>query len=248
MIRIDHLNFTYENTGEQVLKDLNLTIRNGEFLCVIGHSGCGKSTLIHLLAGLENAPEGTLSRDGTPMLCPGCDRAVVFQQYSLFPWQTVRKNVVFSTMKTGRFTQAEAEARADEYLKKTGMYDSRDKYPFQLSGGMRQRTAIARALAMDADTLLLDEPFGALDPQNRSACQQLLRELWKESGKTIVFVTHDLDEALILGSRIVFLRGGRIARELELSERINCCCAAEQGLPDCRDLRTELEEWFHEEK
>ena len=246
MITVNQLSFAYENSGEQVLTDLDLTIRTGEFLCVLGHSGCGKSTLIHLLAGLESAPAGSISRDGKAMTRPGCDRAVVFQQYSLFPWQTVRKNVIFSAQKTGRFTKEQACARADEFLKKTGLYEDRDKYPYQLSGGMRQRTAIARALAMDAETLLLDEPFGALDPQTRSACQQLLRGLWKESGKTVVFVTHDLDEALILGSRIVFLSGGRITREVELADRINCCCADDLGLPECRDLRADLEEWFHE--
>jgi ABC-type nitrate/sulfonate/bicarbonate transport system ATPase subunit len=174
------------------------------------------------------------------------DRAVVFQQYSLFPWQTVRGNVLFAMKKSCRYGKEEMERRADLFLRKTGMENAQDKYPYQLSGGMRQRTAIARALASGAEVLLLDEPFGALDPAIRADLQKLLRKLWREEKKTVIFVTHDLDEALAMGTRIVFMRNGAIGREMEISERISECCAGSKGYSDCRELRASLEEWFHE--
>lgn len=244
MIKIQDVSFSYKNTKQTVLSGVNLTIADGEFLCVIGHSGCGKSTLIRLLAGLEQPDVGTISIDDAPLTRPGTDRAVVFQQYSLFPWQTVYQNVLFATRKTGRFSREEARERTEFFLNKAGIWECAKKYPCQLSGGMRQRTAIARALSMDARTLLLDEPFGALDVQNRTALQKLLHSLWKEEKKTIVFVTHDLDEALNLGNRIVFLRDGQVDRECRLSERIHCCCVNAEGLDDCKSLRQTLEEWY----
>lgn len=244
MIELKNLTFAYENSGEKVLKDLNLKIEDGEFLCVIGHSGCGKSTLIHLLAGLEKVQEGEILRDGKNMNQPGTDRAVVFQHYSLFPWMTVKKNVVFPTVKTGRFTKEEAGARAELFLDKVGMAEHGGKYPFQLSGGMRQRTSIARALAMDSDVLLLDEPFGALDYQNRGELQRLLQKLWLEDKKTVIFVTHDLDEAMLLATRIVFIKNGRADKDLRISERINQCCAKYLKYDDCKALRASLEAWF----
>lgn len=245
MIEMKNVRYSYENSRETVLEDLSLTVRDGEFLCVLGHSGCGKSTLIHLLAGLLPLQSGSITRDGRNMNVPGMDRAVVFQQYSLFPWQTVRKNVLFAMKKSRRFGKEEMEKRADLFLEKTGMSGAQDKYPFQLSGGMRQRTAIARALACGAEVLLLDEPFGALDPAIRSDLQKLLRGLWKEENKTVIFVTHDLDEALALGTRLVFLRNGRIEREMDISDRIHACCEESRGYADCKDLRASLEEWYH---
>lgn len=173
MIEIKNLRYTYENSKETVIRDLTLTVQDGEFVCVLGHSGCGKSTLIHLLAGLLPLQSGSITRDGRNMNVPGMDRAVVFQQYSLFPWQTVRGNVLFAMKKSCRFGKEEMERRADLFLRKTGMENAQDKYPYQLSGGMRQRTAIARALASGAEVLLLDEPFGALDPAIRADLQKL---------------------------------------------------------------------------
>ncbi|MDO4408338.1 MAG: ABC transporter ATP-binding protein [Eubacteriales bacterium] len=246
MIEIKDLRYTYENSKETVIRDLTLTVQDGEFVCVLGHSGCGKSTLIHLLAGLLPLQSGSITRDGRNMNVPGMDRAVVFQQYSLFPWQTVRGNVLFAMKKSCRFGKEEMERRADLFLRKTGMENAQDKYPYQLSGGMRQRTAIARALASGAEVLLLDEPFGALDPAIRADLQKLLRKLWREEKKTVIFVTHDLDEALAMGTRIVFMRNGAIGREMEISERISECCAGSKGYSDCRELRASLEEWFHE--
>lgn len=244
MIDIQNVSFQYKDTPSQVLKDMTLKVRQGEFLCLIGHSGCGKSTLIRLMAGLNAPTEGRILARGTVVQGPNTDRAVVFQQYTLFPWQKVWKNVLFAVMKTRRYSKEEAVERATFFLKKTGMYEHRDKYPGQLSGGMRQRTAIARALAMGSEILLLDEPFGALDVQNRTELQKLLYSLWKEEKKTIIFVTHDLDEALKLGSRIVFLKEGRIQRELELSEDMHRSCAADTGEDDIKALRAELEAWY----
>ena len=278
-ISVEHLDFTYKDSSDRVLRDLSLTVGEGEFLCVIGKSGCGKSTLLRLLAGLEQPTRGRILLDGRELRGPGPDRAVVFQQDSLFPWMTVRRNVVFAAAKSGRFTKQEAAERAEYFLEQTGMGAEGGKYPYQLSGGMRQRTALARALAMDSEVLLLDEPFGALDNKIRAELQQLIRELWAGScrgdgdgecgkdrkderlekdgreektgreqknrkRKTAVFVTHDLEEALILATRIVFIRDGAVNRELCVSERINRCCAQSLNLADCLELKASLAEWF----
>ncbi|WP_130862802.1 ABC transporter ATP-binding protein [Bacilliculturomica massiliensis] len=257
-IAVEHLDFTYKDSGQRVLKDFSLRVEEGEFLCVIGRSGCGKSTLLRLLAGLERPQRGRILLDGRELGGPDTDRAVVFQQDPLFPWMTVRKNVVFAAAKSGRFTKQEAAERAEYFLEKTGMSAEGKKYPCQLSGGMRQRTALARALAMDSEVLLLDEPFGALDNRIRAELQQLIRDLWADScrgagdgiagsagkRKTAVFVTHDLEEALILATRIVFIRDGAVDRELSVSERINRCCAQSLNLADCLELKASLAEWF----
>ena len=238
-LQIENLSYAYAQ--EEVLKGLNLTIEEGEFLCILGHSGCGKSTLLNLLAGLTKPNAGQILKDGKPLTGPGTDRGVVFQNYSLFPWMTVERNVTFAVEKTGRFTKEEAIVRANEFLEKVDMTAHKKKYPYQLSGGMRQRTAIARALAMDADILLLDEPFGALDTKIRAELQKLLRQLWSQGEKkTIVFVTHDLEEAMILASRIVFIREGTIKEDIVISEHINCCCQDVLGEQECQDLKTKL--------
>ena len=246
MIKIQNVTFSYPGSTEKVLANLNLTIRDGEFLCVIGHSGCGKSTLLRLLAGLGAPREGVITVDGEPVTGPSAERTIVFQQYSLFPWLTVRKNVLFALRKAGKFSPPEMEERAAYFLEKTGMKDSMDKYPYQLSGGMRQRTAIARALAMDSPFVFLDEPFGALDTKIRKELQDLLRTLWErsEDQKTVVFVTHDLDEAMIMGSRIVFLKEGSIAHEKAIGSEINCCCSQDLRQAGCLHLKEELGGWY----
>ena len=157
---------------------------------------------------------------------------------------TVLQNVTFAVNKTGRFSKSEAKERAVYFLKKTGLEHVLDAWPYQLSGGMRQRTAIARTLAMDSPYLLLDEPFGALDTKIRGQLQILLQDLWKESGKTVIFVTHDLDEAMILGSRIVFIEDGRIQHEKQIDTSINCCCRQQAGRADCLALKEEMTRWF----
>lgn len=215
IIDISHLTFAYKNNNNcnTVLSDFNLKIREGEFVCIIGHSGCGKSTLLNILAGLILPGSGRVVIDGNPLRGPGTERAIVFQHYSLFPWMTARKNVLFGVQQAGKkLKKSEAEKLAEVYLRKVGMEKAMEKYPYQLSGGMQQRVAIARTLAMDAEILLLDEPFGALDAKKRIELQQLLEYLW-DSGirrKTVVFVTHDIEEAILLADRILFMRMGRI--------------------------------------
>lgn len=246
MIKIDKVTFSYPKSRESVLSDLSLTIEDGEFLCIIGHSGCGKSTLLRLIAGLDTPENGSIAVNGNAVTGPETDRTIVFQQYSLFPWMTVKKNVLFALKKTGKFSSQEMEQRAEFFLEKTGMKDAMDKYPYQLSGGMRQRTAIARALAMDSPFLLLDEPFGALDTKIRRELQDLLRKLWEKSEdkKTVIFVTHDLEEAMIMGSRIVFIKDGRIFREKRIQSEINCCCSEKLGQAQCLKLKEELAGWY----
>jgi NitT/TauT family transport system ATP-binding protein len=219
MIELRHLSFRYENHHQsvQALDDLSLRIADGEFLCILGPSGCGKTTLLRLLAGLQMPTGGTVQINGSTVKGPGTDRAIVFQNYTLFPWMTARKNIQFGIRQAQKgISQAAAGNIASTFLEKVGMSEAGGKYPYQLSGGMRQRVAIARALAMDTDTLLLDEPFGALDAKNRSELQRLLETMWEHPNgkrKTVVFVTHDINEALRLADRIVFMQPGKIAAE-----------------------------------
>ena len=220
-IAFKNVSYSYVDDSESylALDDVNLEIADGEFVCLVGHSGCGKSTLLSLLAGLSMPTAGEILIDGVPVSGPGPDRSIVFQSYSLFPWQTALKNVSFSIRQTNRsISKEQARAHALNLLAQVGMEDAANRYPFQLSGGMRQRVAIARALAIDAPTMLLDEPFGALDPLIRGKLQELLLRLWNEGSccKTALFVTHDIDEALILADRIVFMEPRRITHTFDL--------------------------------
>lgn len=184
MIELESVDFKYPGNSTNILEDFNLTVEDGEFLCVIGHSGCGKSTLLRLVAGLDLPQKGEIRIDGSPITGPGAERTIVFQQYSLFPWLTVKKNVPVCAEKVMENTvKRNANARAELFLEKTGLRDHMDKYPYQLSGGMRQRTAIARALALDSPFLLLDEPFGALDTKIRKELQTLLKDLWEKESR-----------------------------------------------------------------
>ena len=219
-IEFKHVDFSYVDNKESylALEDINARIEDGEFLCLIGHSGCGKSTMLNLLAGLSMPSKGEVLIDGKPVEGPGLDRSIVFQNYSLFPWQTAVKNVMFTLMKAHKeLTKDEARERALELLDQVNVKSAANRYPFQLSGGMRQRVAIARALAIDAPVMLLDEPFGALDPMIRGKLQKLLVDLWQQSCcKTAVFVTHDIDEALILADRIAFMGQRHIIKTFDL--------------------------------
>lgn len=213
VIEVQELSMSYETgkTSFQALKKINLEIEKGEFVCLIGPSGCGKSTLLSVLEGLNEPTEGKVLINGKEVHGAGPERAVVFQNYSLFPWMTARNNVVFaireSQKKIRKISKKDALQTADEFLHKVGLDGFEDKLPGELSGGMQQRVAIARALACKPEILLMDEPFGAIDAKTRETLQQLLLKLWveDEEKKTIVFVTHDLDEALLLADKIVFM-------------------------------------------
>jgi nitrate/nitrite transport system ATP-binding protein len=206
--------FPLESGGEYIaLRDINLEIRRGEFVSLIGHSGCGKSTLLNLLAGLDQASLGGILIEGRQVSEPGPDRMVVFQNYSLLPWLSVRQNVALAVNRVLRQASAEERRqRVEHNLKLVGLQQAADKFPAELSGGMKQRVAIARALAIRPSLLLLDEPFGALDALTRGNLQEQLMQLCQEAGLTTVMVTHDVDEALLLSDRVVCLSNGPEAR------------------------------------
>lgn len=187
------------------LKDIDLTVHRREFLCVIGPSGCGKSTLARVIAGLQPATSGRLRVDGQTVTGPGPDRGMVFQSYTLFPWLTLERNVMFGLEMQGR-PEGKAQAEARQWLDLVGLKQHYLSYPHQLSGGMKQRVAIARALAAGPKVLLMDEPFGALDPTTRAQMQAHLLEIWRHVDITIVFITHDMDEAILLADRILVLK------------------------------------------
>ncbi len=206
VVSVEHLGKTFESRRGPVeaLRDINFSIRRREFTCVIGRSGCGKSTLIRMLAGLETPSTGQILLDGKPVHGPGPERGMVFQTYTLFPWLTVKHNVMFGLRRTG-MTHANAEREAMRWIKMVGLTKFYNHYPSQLSGGMKQRVAIARALANKPRVLLMDEPFGALDAQTRCTMQSYLLQIWQNVDITILFITHDLDEAIYLADRIVVL-------------------------------------------
>jgi NitT/TauT family transport system ATP-binding protein len=217
---------TFENVSKtfvgqkkvRALDGISLTINEGEFVALLGPSGCGKSTLLNLLAGFEKTTEGNLLFDGQTVTRPGPDRGVVFQEAALFPWLNVWENVVFGPQVQG-VARSDYESRAHGLLKLVGLEAFADVLPVQLSGGMRQRVGIARVLAMSPRALLMDEPFGALDAQTRLAMQQLLLDVWQSLGTTVLFVTHDIDEAILLSDRICVMsaRPGRIMRTIPIT-------------------------------
>ena len=185
-----------------VLEGINLHIDDGEFVCLLGPSGCGKTTLLRLIAGLDQPSSGEIIANGDKVDKPSGDRAVIFQQYSLFPWLTVLQNVTFGLEMTKKGSKEENIAAAERYLTSVGLIDFKDSYPHELSGGMKQRVAIIRSLLNHSPILLMDEPFSALDMQNRHKLQEQLIGVWKRFENTIVFVTHDVDEAVYLADKI----------------------------------------------
>ena len=217
-IRIERLGKTYRGQTAPALQEIDLAVAEGEFVALVGASGCGKSTLLRLIAGLEAPSLGRVCLDGRPVTGPGCDRAVVFQDYSLYPWLNVLENVRFCRSlraHTRNATESEVNAaveRAYALLELMGLDEVRERYPNQLSGGMRQRVAIARALMAQPRVLLMDEPFGALDAQTREVMHELILRLFEIERSTIVFVTHDVEEAVYLADRVVVLapQPGRI--------------------------------------
>ncbi len=188
----------------QALEEIDLTVKEREFVALLGPSGCGKSTLLRIIGGLIEPTSGTVIAGGKHVNEPGADRGMVFQSYTLFPWLTVQRNIEFGLKEKG-MDQEERETIAKKYIEMVGLKGFENSFPKALSGGMKQRVAIARALANEPDILLLDEPFGALDTQTRSLMQELLLDVWRASQKTIVFVTHDVDEAIFMADRVLVM-------------------------------------------
>jgi len=216
---LDSVSKTFPLAGRQVsvLDRISFTLETGRFLALLGSSGSGKSTLLRLVAGLEQPTGGSLELDGAPIRGPGPDRGMVFQNYSLYPWLTAAANVAFALELRG-FCRSEIRERTAYYLEVVGLADAARRLPRELSGGMQQRIAIARALAAEPRLLLLDEPFGALDLQIREAMQEFLHGLWRRTGLSVLLITHDVDEALLLAERVHLLspRPGRIVESLDV--------------------------------
>jgi NitT/TauT family transport system ATP-binding protein len=217
-VSIQNLNRIFEKEGGAptvALEEITLDIADEEFVCLVGPSGCGKTTLLRIIAGLDTSTGGSVTIDGERITGPDPRRGMVFQEYSLFPWRNVMDNIAFGLEMQGMDRESRMRI-ATTYLELVGLEQFRDAYPFELSGGMRQRVAIARALANNPDVLLMDEPFGALDAQTRNIMQQELLEIWEKTKKTVVFVTHSVDEAVFLADRIIVLspRPGRICENI----------------------------------
>jgi len=219
-LRVENVSLRYRTPDGgtfSALENVSFEVPDQQFAVIVGPSGCGKSSLLYLTAGLSEPTEGDIHVGGQLVDGPGADRGMVFQSYTLFPWLTVRQNVEFGLKRRG-MPAAERREIVDYYLDEVGLRRFENNYPKQLSGGMMQRVAIARALANDPQILLMDEPFGALDSQTRMQMQQLLLRVWDHSKKTVVFVTHDIDEAILLGDRVYVMgaRPGRIKRILDV--------------------------------
>lgn len=218
-VHIDNVVKKFETRkGEVVaLNGVNMDIHENEFVCVVGPSGCGKSTLLNIIGGLEEPTSGSVTVDGKSVEGPGPDRGIVFQQYALFPWLTVEENVKFGLKLQGK-TDAEATEIAQKYIKLVDLQDFTKSYPKELSGGMKQRVAIARAYAVNPKVLLMDEPFGALDAQTRTQLQSELLETWEKEQKTCFFITHDVEEAIVLAQRVVIMyaRPGRVKEIVDI--------------------------------
>ncbi len=248
ILKVERLGKTFQSAAGATLAldDINFSTHRREFQCVVGPSGCGKSTLIRILAGLEEKTCGQVLLQGKPVSGPGRDRGMVFQGYTLFPWLTVKKNVMFGLEVNGAGGH-QAEREALQWLQLVGLEKFADAYPHQLSGGMKQRVAIVRALANQPRILLMDEPFGALDAQTRARMQAHLLEIWKKIDITIIFITHDLDEAIFLGDRILVLspHPGRVQELIEVPvprPRTPMQCI----LPEFLAAKARLEELIHQ--
>ena len=264
-IEVQNLSVHYRegNRCFAAIEDISFSVKQGEFVSIIGSSGCGKSTLLNVLGGLLAPSTGSVRIDGAPVSGPGRNRGFVFQHYSLFPWMTARNNVAFGIKQAKKELRRKERLKlADRFLEKVGLENFRHAYPSRLSGGMKQRVAIARTLAMDTEIMLMDEPFGAVDTKNRALLQELLLGLWEggiEDGgmvypeqaaaglarrerKTVVFVTHDIDEAIFMSDRIIMFKSGpgRIFRELEVPFSRPRSRAVLAQSPEYTRLRNEL--------
>ncbi|MEU5242315.1 ABC transporter ATP-binding protein [Streptomyces lydicus] len=230
------------------LDGVDLRIDAGEFVVVVGPSGCGKSTLLDLLGGLARPSAGRILLDGEPVTGPGLDRGIVFQQYALLPWRTALGNVEFGLEATG-VPRRERAARAREYLDLVGLSGFENRHPHELSGGMRQRVAIARSLAYDPDVLLMDEPFAALDAQTRELLQDELLRIWQRTGKTVVFITHGIEEAVYLGQRVAVMtsRPGRIKQVVPIGLDVRTATDDLRSSPEFARYRHEIWTLLHDE-
>lgn len=203
-LQLKNVGKRFEDSGHETLTGINLEIEKGEFVCVVGKSGCGKSTLLNLIAGLEKPTEGEILLNGKPVTGPGADRVVMFQEHALFPWLNVIQNVKFG-MEIAGVPKEEQKEKAMKYLRMMQLEKYADYAVHQLSGGMRQRVALARAFTQDSEILLMDEPFSALDKQTSNHLRKELQDIWMQTGKTIFFITHSVEEAVYLGDRVVIM-------------------------------------------
>ena len=229
--------YIIKDKERDVVKDINLTVNDGEFLSILGPSGCGKTTILRMIAGLELPSTGEILENNLPVTGPSSDRGFVFQQYSLFPWRNVLDNIAFGPEIRG-IDEAERISNAQNYVEMVGLTGFESSYPRELSGGMKQRVAIARALANEPEALLMDEPFAALDVLTRHKLQEELVRIWQEENKTIIFVTHNVDEAVFLADRVVVLSQspGKIIKSFNIEiERIR-----DRNASDFIDLKKEI--------
>jgi NitT/TauT family transport system ATP-binding protein len=260
-VRLQEVSLSYQTeNGAQLLAldRIDLDVQAGEFLCIVGPSGCGKSTLLHLIAALQKPTLGNIAIDDENVTTPGTDRILIFQEHGLFPWLTVGQNVEFG-MKMKGLSKAEREEKTRYYLRLVHLSEFKDSRPHQLSGGMRQRVALARALATEPDVLLMDEPFAALDAQTRDMLHDELEKIWAETGRTIIFVTHNVREAVRLGDRVALMsfRPGRVKKEFVVDlprprhlEEVEVARTAREILDSLRDeINKSLEaEYAHERR
>lgn len=246
-IVIQDVNKVFKSGEREIvaLKEINLSIPQGQFVCLLGPSGCGKSTLLNAVAGFSPPSSGSVTTSMGVVKAPGPERGMVFQEYALFPWMTVAQNIAFGLEIKGQ-NKTEIEARVADLLKKLGLTEFRDRFPKDLSGGMRQRVAIARVLALDSPILLMDEPFGALDALTRRNLQDELLRIWSELGKTVLFVTHSIEEAIYLADRIVVMtyRPGTIKRDM----LIDLPRLRDPASPEFNALKRELGQLVMEEQ
>jgi len=243
---IDHVTKQFDNSNKIILQDISFSIKEGEFICLIGPSGCGKSTLLNLIAGLDKPTEGQIVLDEKVVIGPGSDRVVMFQEAALFPWLNVIDNVKFG-LKLAKKPKDEQESIAMKYLKMVHLSKFKEYNIHQLSGGMRQRVALARALALDSKILLMDEPFAALDKQTINMLRDEIQSIWMETKKTIIFVTHSVEEALFFGDKIIMLSSdpGRVKQifkiDIERPRRIEAPEFIKLRADMLNLLRTEVE-------
>jgi NitT/TauT family transport system ATP-binding protein len=250
LIEIQHLYKKYAATDDNlnVLSDINLHIREGEFHILLGPSGCGKSTLLNIVAGLLKKSSGKVTLNGKSIRQADRDRGVVFQNAdkAIYPWLTVYENVEYG-LKMNRVSKSERKPIVEHYLELVGLTEHKDKYPGELSGGMKQRTQIARVLANNPEVLIMDEPFGALDAQTRHVMQKELIHIWKETGKTIIFVTHDIQEAILLGTDISIMSKSPDAKIYQ-SYKVDFAYPRDETSPRFNELYRKISEHFVEKK